>query len=124
MKTLLIVDDNPDMRSLVRLTFSFKDFKVLEAENGMRGLEIASRERPQVILLDVMMPGEIDGFEVCRRIKADPELARAVVIMLTARAQKTDLETGFGAGADYYLTKPFSPLQLESVVREMLKKAE
>jgi len=124
MKTLLIVDDNPDMRALVRLTFGYKDFKVLEAENGMRGLEIASRERPQVILLDVMMPGEIDGFEVCRRIKADPELARAVVIMLTARAQQTDLETGFGAGADYYLTKPFSPLQLESVVREMLQKAE
>lgn len=124
MKTLLIVDDNPDMRSLVRLTFGYKDFKVLEAENGMRGLEIASRERPQVILLDVMMPGEIDGFEVCRRIKADPELARAVVIMLTARAQQTDLETGFGAGADYYLTKPFSPLQLESVVRDMLQKAE
>jgi len=124
MKTLLIVDDNPDMRALVRLTFGYKDFKVLEAENGMRGLEIAGRERPQVILLDVMMPGEIDGFEVCRRIKADPELARALVIMLTARAQQTDLQTGFGAGADYYLTKPFSPLQLESVVRDMLQKAE
>ena len=109
---LLIVEDQPDIRKLIRMTLEFEGYDLLEAENGTQGLNIARAARPAVILLDVMMPGELDGYQVCTLIKGDVDLKDTRIIMLTARGQQTDLEHGRKAGCDAYLTKPFSPLEL------------
>lgn len=109
---LLIVEDQPDIRKLIRMTLEFEGYDLLEAENGADGLRLAQTSRPMIMLLDVMMPGELDGYQVCERVKKDPELAGTKVVLLTARGQAADLETGKRAGADAYLVKPFSPLEL------------
>lgn len=111
-KTVLIVDDHADIRRLIRMTLEFEDYQILEAADGESALQVAATGRPDVVLLDVMMPGEIDGLEVCRRLKANSALAGAQVILLSARGQARDREAGLQAGADAYLVKPFSPLQL------------
>jgi len=112
MKKILIVDDHADIRRLIRLTLEFERYDIVEAADGPSALELAASTRPDVVLLDVMMPGDVDGLEVCRRIKADVALGGAKVIMLSARGQARDREAGLQAGADAYLVKPFSPLQL------------
>ena len=109
---LLIVEDQPDIRKLIRMTLEFEGYDLLEAENGADGLRLAQTARPTIMLLDVMMPGELDGYQVCERVKKDPELAGTKVVLLTARGQAADLETGKRVGADAYLVKPFSPLEL------------
>lgn len=112
MKKILIVDDHADIRRLIRLTLEFERHDILESADGNSALELAASCRPDFVLLDVMMPGGIDGLEVCRRIKANATLAGAKVILLSARGQARDREAGLQAGADAYLVKPFSPLQL------------
>ena len=113
---LLIVDDQADIRELVRLTLELDEFDIDEAPNGDDGWALVERTRPKLVLLDVMMPGSMDGFEVCRRIKASPSLRHTKVLMLTARGQSGDKDEGRRAGADAYLTKPFSPKQLLETV--------
>ncbi|NBQ87601.1 MAG: response regulator [Betaproteobacteria bacterium] len=109
----LIVEDQPDIRKLIVMTLEFEDLELHEADNGADGWRLAQGLRPQIMLLDVMMPGELDGYQVCRKVKADPVLARTTkVVLLTARGQQADLEQGQKAGCDAYLTKPFSPLEL------------
>ncbi|HEX5354679.1 MAG TPA: response regulator [Aquabacterium sp.] len=120
MKRVLIVEDHADIRALVRFSLEMEDLDVHEAENGDIGMEMVASLQPDVILLDVMMPGLLDGFAVCRRIKADPELSHIRVVMLTALGQHADREDGMEAGADAYLTKPFSPAQLVNTVRDQL----
>ena len=121
MARILIVEDQPDIRKLIRMTLEFGHYEIHEAENGQEGWMRAQGLRPDLVLLDVMMPGELDGFQVCGKIKADPVLGpRTAVVMLTARGQRTDLEHGAKAGADGYLTKPFSPLELVDKVDELL----
>ncbi|MDP2263430.1 MAG: response regulator [Hydrogenophaga sp.] len=119
---ILIVDDQPDIRKLIRLTLQhLDDAEVYEAENGSEGWHMAQDIKPSVMLLDVMMPGELDGYQVCDKVKKHPELGRTTkVILLTARAQKEDLEQGTKAGCDAYLTKAFSPLKLLDLVDSML----
>lgn len=113
MKTrVLVADDKADVRKLLRMTLDSGDFEVYEAGTGAGALEMIERARPAVMLLDIMMPGEIDGLEVCRRTKSDPVRARIAVIMLTARGQQSDIAAAKAAGADAYLVKPFSPLEL------------
>lgn len=119
MNKVLIIEDHADIRRLIRMTLEIEDCQILEAANGGDGLTAAARERPDVILLDVMMPGALDGLEVCRRVKADPELAHAKVVMLSACGTQVDRERGALAGADAYLVKPFSPLQLMRVVDQL-----
>ena len=109
---VLIVEDQADIRSLIRVTLEFGDFELHEADNGRDGLHLAMNLRPDIVLLDVMMPGELDGSQVCRKIKAERSLALTRVVLLTARGQQSDLEEGKRAGADRYLVKPFSPLEL------------
>jgi two-component system phosphate regulon response regulator PhoB len=116
MKKVLIVDDQPDIRKLIRMTLEFEDYDIKEAATGPSGLETTKAWRPDVVLCDVMMPGDYDGVEMCRRVKAQADLARTKVVMLTARGQARDLEEGQKAGADVYLVKPFSPTQLVDVV--------
>lgn len=119
---ILIVDDQPDIRKLIRLTLQhLDDAEVFEAENGSEGWRMAQDIKPGVMLLDVMMPGELDGYQVCDKVKKHPDLGRATkVILLTARAQKEDLEQGSKVGCDAYLTKAFSPLKLLDLVDSML----
>lgn len=112
MKKILIVDDHADIRKLIRMTLEFEAYEIHEAADGESALHAAQTLRPDLVLLDVMMPGGIDGLEVCRRLRASPELAGVHVMLLSARGQARDREAGLQAGADAYLIKPFSPLQL------------
>ncbi|WP_374347647.1 response regulator transcription factor [Chitinimonas sp.] len=122
MKTLLlVVEDQTDIRKLIRMTLSFGDYEVQEADHGLLGLKMAEAMHPALILLDVMMPGELDGLQVCQRIRADPALRDTLVVMLTARGQQADFDAGKAAGVDAYLTKPFSPLELIDTVENLLK---
>ena len=117
---VLITDDNADIRKLVRMTLDMADVEVYEADNAASALDLIYRIRPTVVLMDIMMPGEMDGLDACRQIKADADLARTIVIMLTARGQQADLDAGKTAGADAYLVKPFSPLELLGMVSRYL----
>jgi len=116
---VLIADDEPSMRLLVRATIESDQYQVMEAANGDEAWALIKQHRPSVVLLDVQMPGRT-GLEVLAMIRADPGLATTRVIMLTARALKADVEVGLAAGADLYLTKPFSPLDLLTRVDDAL----
>ena len=105
------------------MTLEFGDFELHEAPDGESGLNLARAVRPHVMLLDVMMPGLLDGYQVCRHIKQDPQLRQIQVIMLTARGQAADVAAGEKAGADAYLVKPFSPLELIDRVEAMVTSA-
>jgi DNA-binding response OmpR family regulator len=120
MKRILIVDDQPEVRELVSVTLEIGPYRILTAENGAQALEVAQAEVPDLILLDVMMPGGLDGLEVCRQLKSNPLTSGIYVIMLTSRGQEWDVESGFDAGADDYFVKPFSPLELINKVEEVL----
>lgn len=119
-RTILIVDDHSDIRRLIRMTFS-RRFEILEAEDGDAALEIVRRKRPDLVILDIMMPGSMDGLGVLDAIKSDLSLRSTQVIMVTARGQADDYRSGIERGADAYFVKPFSPLQLSQFVRERLK---
>jgi two-component system phosphate regulon response regulator PhoB len=121
MKKILIVDDQREIRELVAATLRIGPYQIFQAANGLEALDLAQRERPDLILLDVMMQtGGMDGFEACRRIKTDLETSNSFVMILTARDQKSDLEQGYAAGANDYFTKPFSPLELMAKVDEVM----
>lgn len=111
MKKILIVDDQADIRRLIRLTIP-KHYEITEATSADEAQERIRKDPPQAVVLDVMMPGEIDGYELCRRIKADPALARIHVVLVTARGQESDRQHGAVVGSDGYFVKPFSPLAL------------
>lgn len=113
---LLIVDDNAEVRNLLRLTLSFDDYQIREATNGVDALAIIEEWRPQMVILDIMMPGEKDGLQVCNEVKNNADLKHTFIAMLTARGQTADIEDGVNAGADTYLIKPFSPTVLRTVV--------
>ena len=117
----LIVDDQSDIRKLIMMTMECEDFDLFESDNGEDALLIAQRLRPKLVLLDVMMPGALDGYQVCEKIKADPILGGMTkVILLTARGQKTDIERGHEAGCDAYLVKPFSPIELLDTIDRLV----
>jgi CheY-like chemotaxis protein len=116
----LIVDDQPDIRKLIMLTMESEDFELHEADNGVDALHMARNLRPAVMLLDVMMPGGLDGYQVCEEIKMDPDLRNTMVILLTARGQRTDIERGQAVGCDAYLVKPFSPIELLDTVDRLV----
>lgn len=116
---ILIVEDQPDIRMLIRMTLEFGDYEIIEADNGDDGFAMANSAWPDVMLLDVMMPGSMDGLQVCARIRATPALSNTRIIMLTARGQQTDVAAGMKVGADAYLIKPFSPLELMDLVEKM-----
>jgi DNA-binding response OmpR family regulator len=117
---VLIVDDDPLIRSVVRAVLEDSSYDLDEAGSGDDALRVASSRHPDLVLLDVMMPG-IDGFEVAARFKADPKLADAVIVMLTAKDAPADRRRGLAAGADAYFTKPFSPLELLGAISGALQ---
>ena len=117
----LVVDDQPDIRKLIMMTMECENFELHETDNGEDAWTIAQKLRPALVLLDVMMPGALDGYQVCEKIKADPTLGSFTkVILLTARGQKTDIERGHDAGCDAYLVKPFSPIELLDTVDRLV----
>ncbi len=120
---ILIVEDQSDICKLIRMTLEFGDFEIHEANDGETGLNMARAIKPSIMLLDVMMPGLLDGYQVCTRIKQDPSLQSIQVVMLTARGQASDIAAGEAAGADAYLVKPFSPLELIERVEAMVSAA-
>jgi CheY-like chemotaxis protein len=116
MAKVLIVDDDPFIRRLVATTLEdVAGFQLLEAGDGEQALEVAGRERPAIVLLDIDMPG-IDGIETLERMRADPTTAGATIVMLTAQAHSDAERRAADAGADLFLTKPFSPLDLLRLV--------
>lgn len=118
---VLIIEDEPDILELVTYNLDREGFSVSSATNGEEGVLKAKREGPKLILLDLMLPG-IDGIEVCRRLRADPVTAGIAVIMLTAKAEESDVILGLGIGADDYVTKPFSPRVLLARVKAVLRR--
>jgi CheY-like chemotaxis protein len=119
LPTVVIADDEPSMRLLVHATIESDDYTVVEAGDGTQAWEMIQHHKPSLVLLDVQMPGK-SGLEVLQLVKSDPSLAATRVILLTAKAQESDIEAGLIAGADFYLTKPFSPLDLLTRVEEAL----
>lgn len=120
MKKILIADDRSETRELVRVTLAEEEYEIFEARDGSEALQTVRRIKPDLLVLDVMMPGDLDGYQVCRLIKEDEDTCGTVVIMLTAKGQDVDRGRGFQCGADGYFTKPFSPLQLLKKVAEVL----
>ena len=112
MKKILIVEDHIDIRKLIKMTLEFDDFEIHEAATGDAGWVLAQGLQPDIVLLDVMMPGTLNGLDVCSRIKSAPGMRHTKVILLTARVQSDDTAAGFAAGADDYQMKPFSTLQV------------
>ena len=115
---VLLVDDEPSIRETLSFMLEMEGFAVEAAEDGMQGLEMAQRLRPPVMLLDAMLP-RLDGFSVCRQLKAEPATASIRIIMLTALGQRSDRERALGAGADYYLSKPFDEDELLALLRRL-----
>ena len=119
MKRILAVDDEPHILKLVAFSLKSGGYEVLEATDGLSAITVALAEHPDLILLDVMMPA-LDGYEACRRLKADPATAEIPIIMLTAKTQVAEQKIGHEAGAAGYITKPFTPKDLVAQVREFL----
>jgi len=120
MKRILIVDDEEKVRKLVEVTLSVGKFEMLHASSGEEALKIARETKPDIVLLDVMMPGELDGFDVCRLLKDDPDTKDIYIIMLTARGQRAEREKGLAVGSDDYFVKPFSPVELMDKIDKIL----
>jgi two-component system, cell cycle response regulator len=117
-RTVLLVDDDPLILEVLSTILDLEEFDVVTASNGRRALAAVDSSRPDVVVCDVMMP-EVDGLEVCRRLKSDPATVDLPVILLTARDRPEDRQAGEEAGCDAYLTKPFSPLQLIDIIRDL-----
>jgi len=120
-QTILIVDDEPKITQICRDYLTAAGFTVINAETGPMGLAAARRDRPDLIVLDLMLPG-MDGLDVCRTLRQDPLLTDIPIIMLTARVEETDKLIGLELGADDYITKPFSPRELVARVRAVLRR--
>jgi DNA-binding response OmpR family regulator len=121
MAKVVIAEDEPDIRDLIRFTLQFAGYEVFAGNNGEEGYELTKREKPDIVLMDVRMP-KMTGYEACRKIKADPELKDIPVIFLSAKGQEAEIQSGLDAGADEYLLKPFAPDQLTERIREILAK--
>ena len=119
---ILVVEDEPDIRKLVQYNLTQERFKVLEAEDGEQALKIVQRDKPNLLILDLMLPG-LSGIELCRILRDRSDTAKLPILMLTAKAGETDRVLGLEMGADDYLTKPFSPRELVARVRAILRRA-
>jgi CheY-like chemotaxis protein len=119
MKTILIVEDNEDNRLIYSQYLAHGGFRVLEAANGAEGIDVARRERPNIILMDISMP-VMDGLTATRHLKADPELSGIPVIALTAHAMATDEEMAREAGCDGYISKPVMPKDVRAEVERWI----
>jgi len=117
--TILVADDDEDILLLVATRLKRDGFDVVTARNGVEALELVREHRPEVAVLDISMPPP-NGLDVCREIRADTDLDETRLVLLTAKARHADVQTGYSAGADAYVSKPFSPAELSARVRELL----
>jgi len=117
---ILVVDDEPDIVEVIKQRLQGAGFEILIAEDGYKGLELARKEKPDLIILDLMLP-KIEGYKVCRMLKFDKEFSYIPIIILTARSQPVEEEIGYSTGANLYLTKPFDGSLLVEKVKELLK---
>ena len=120
--TVLVVDDDPVIQKLLRVNFEMEGYAVIIASDGVEGLQRARDDRPDAVVLDIMMP-KMNGLDVAKALKADPVTAGIPVLLLSAKAQETDLQAGRASGADGYITKPFDPLELLERVQVMIEQA-
>ena len=121
MAKILIAEDEPDIRELVAFTLRFAGYEVVSATNGEEAVQLASREYPDLILMDVRMP-RMTGYDACRVMKADAELKDIPVVFLSAKGQEAEIQNGLDVGAEEYLLKPFAPDQLTNRVKAILGK--
>jgi two-component system alkaline phosphatase synthesis response regulator PhoP len=120
---ILVVEDEPDIRKLIDYNLTQERFKVLQAEDGEQALKILQHEKPQLVILDLMLPG-LSGMELCKILRQRHETAKLPILMLTAKAGETDRILGLEMGADDYLAKPFSPREMVARVRAILRRTE
>jgi twitching motility two-component system response regulator PilG len=120
---ILIVEDEESLLKLESILLTAKGYRVTGASDGSEALEALRKEKPDLVLLDVMLP-RLDGFEVCKKIKSNPETCEVPVVMLTSLKSREDCAKALGAGADAYLTKPFNSLQLVETIQSMLEREE
>ena len=123
MSKVLIVEDETNIRQLVKYNLEKESYQVLEAEDGLQGLRLAKAEKPDLVLLDLMLP-QMDGLEVCRSLKGNQATAALPIIMLTAKSEEIDKVIGLELGADDYMTKPFSPRELVARVKAVLRRSQ
>jgi DNA-binding response OmpR family regulator len=119
MAKILIAEDEPDIRELVTFMLRFAGYEVVAASNGEDAVLTASRELPDLVLLDVRMP-RMTGYDACRLMRANPDLRNVPVVFLSAKGQEAEIRSGLEAGAEEYLLKPFSPMELTNRVRSIL----
>ncbi|MFZ8962061.1 MAG: response regulator transcription factor [Schleiferiaceae bacterium] len=119
--TILLVDDDPDIREFISFNLVKEGFKVETAKNGLEGVEMCKKFKPDLVLLDVMMPG-MDGMEACEAIRATPEIAHTVIAFLSARGEDYSQVPGFESGGDDYITKPIRPKVLVSRIKALLRR--
>ncbi len=122
-KKIMVVDDEPYIARVIKFKLEQEGYTVIAANDGQSGLQKIKEEKPDMVLLDVMMPG-LSGYEVCQKIKEDAELAGIPVVILTAKGQERDREQGLTMGASDYITKPFSPNRLLELVKSMIGEAK
>ncbi|MDO9106701.1 MAG: response regulator [Methylovulum sp.] len=120
MKRILIVDDSEDIRELVLATLKCPEYQILQACNADKAMSFFLNDLPDLIVLDVMMPGKMNGFELCKLIKHNIRLSSIKVILLTARNQRDDIMEGIKVKSDAYVVKPFNPFALQKKVHELL----
>jgi DNA-binding response OmpR family regulator len=120
-KKILVIEDDPATSRLVDYSLRHEGYQVISASNGLEGLRKAISESPDLVILDVMLPG-MDGFEICHRLKSEPATAQLPILMFSAKAQEIDKDTGIKVGADDYLTKPAAPSEIVSRVEKLLAK--
>lgn len=120
---ILVVDDEQDLVKLIRYHLEKDGYRVLSAHNGEDALFLSRKERPELLILDLMLPG-MDGLEVCKRLKADRDLTNTAIVMLTAKGEEADITTGLKLGADDYITKPFSPKELVARAQAVLRRTK
>ena len=120
-ESIVIVEDEPDIREVIEYNLSREGFHVSSSPDGQSGLDTIRKEAPDLVVLDLMLPG-IDGIEICRRLKADPLTRSIPIIMVTAKGEESDVVLGLGVGADDYVSKPFSPKELMARVRAVLRR--
>jgi CheY-like chemotaxis protein len=121
-KKVLVVDDEKFVRELIKIKLGRCGLAVLEATNGLEAIEMARSLKPDIILMDVMMP-KMNGFEACEKLTSHPDTARIPIVMLTARGEQTNLEKGLSLGATDYMSKPFSPQKLAELVIQILTRS-
>jgi DNA-binding response OmpR family regulator len=122
-KKILVIEDDPAISRLVDYSLRHEGYEVTAATNGLEGIRKAQNEAPDLVILDVMLPG-MDGFEICHRLRSEPDTARLPILMFSAKAQEIDKKTGLKVGADDYLPKPAAPAEIVNRVRKLLADKE